>query len=236
MTALAPAQQEPRPLELVPGLDDLAGRAGKRTPLRIEGLAQSATHGIDEIPEREAGDFIREHAPGRVIVDGEPGKARFEEMHVRVREERQATRQPGVESEVRPLEVPIYKSTEPGRLFDIIWTRPENTLAFGERQQRERLIVKDYPLIESRALRIRQREEESIRSAVLGEEEVESVRDRMGGIPFPAKRRGHGKGVCLARLHAGTTRLGERLAFHRQALVKSPAHEVHAMRRPQWIG
>jgi hypothetical protein len=90
-----------------------------------------------------------------------------------------------------------------------------------ERQERERLVVKQGTVIERRAVGRHQRSEESVGPLIARNEVVERMLDEAGRVAAPAKRRRHGEGICLAWIDARAPRFGERLAVLCEPLVKS---------------
>ena len=99
----APAQQQPGPFELVPGLDDAACDARRRIPFLVEEFAQRAARRIDELAERQLGDFIGQRLPQRALRTHLATRERgFEQVHVRIRLQRQARRHAGFEARALP--------------------------------------------------------------------------------------------------------------------------------------
>src|SRR5262245_48944413 len=112
-----PPQQQPGPLEMMPGLQHPALRSRHRFPLRVEELAQAAALYIDEVRERELDNLFRKRKPVVRTADLCPGEARFQQMHVRIRLKWQLRRIAGIEPEcVLALQDAHHNETQAIRL------------------------------------------------------------------------------------------------------------------------
>ena len=78
------AQQQPGPLELMPGFDEAPGDPRRGPPIGGEDFAERAGAGVNEAIRGELDQALRPDPPGGIAADLAPSQTGLQQMHVRI--------------------------------------------------------------------------------------------------------------------------------------------------------
>ncbi len=157
------------------GLYDPPPYPRKRRPVREKILANDSEVSVDEPRERELDDLVCNGLPGGIRVRLLPCEAGFQQVHVGVRRARHPERQPGLEPGALALQQLPDERSKAQRFLPVACWRFNDTMAFREPEQRERLVIQQGALIDGRAAGLDQRAEEAIIPTIAGQQVIETV-------------------------------------------------------------
>ncbi len=80
----APLLQQPRPFEVMAGVEHTAGLARRRPPIGVEQFGQGAGRRVHEALAAEAADLVGDAGPARVLPDLAPAERGLEQVHLGV--------------------------------------------------------------------------------------------------------------------------------------------------------
>ena len=211
-------------------------QARRWRPIRGKEFAQRTGCRIDEFFQAERGDCVAHAAPGRIVVEGDPGERGFEQVHVRVRALRQspaailekATAWMSVELRQRLAQRQCLPA--PAACF------PEGAVPTRIREQREGLIVEVELRFDRPSVKIDQGHNGGVGGHEMLAEVFKCVARCLAPGTIPAQPAGLAIRESLACEDSRPVRLRQRSAIEVDRLVEAAPNVVGAVLPPQRQG
>src|SRR5262249_59135450 len=196
-------------------------------------LAQRTGCRIDEFFLRKSGEAVGHAAPGRIVVDGEPGERGFEEMHVRVRALRQSSVAVGVKAAERMGIVLLECRAQRCRLPAPAVGLAEYAVPAGTGEESEGLVVEIEARILDAAVETPDRRHDCLGADEVLAKIVERVPRGLAPRAVPAEPAGLAVAKRLTRDRSCAVRPREGSAVEVVGLGKSAVSTIRAERPPQ---
>src|SRR5579871_2095130 len=230
----ATAHEQPRPFELMPGLDQAMAGVADRSPIEVESLADCAGACTAEALEHDAHEAPHPVRPSGVLTGLRPGKTGLEEMHVWIRLEvsRVLAR---AKSAIAGCEALLDQRPQLECTRLEVSSASEHPRAALEPQQCECLIVEQGALLDRCPIICHHGAIQAVLPPVPLLEPVPTALDDHRYVAMPSEPRSKRERIYLTRMHAGAPRPCEAGPVLRDRLDETPG-SIDAVRGPAWVG